>query len=166
MVDLALEHRVRAEWHSIARIAEQTGLFLTTRRESKPSLGALITQLSDLIDNVDQVLAENLARKDQIEAVAAQIAQLPLEEVDRFSESIADARRALRDQEMVLRAQRLQMMDAMIQINPEDAWVYEPDNLAALRAAEADVAAGRVTRYESDEEFFAGLDRIYADAHP
>ncbi len=42
----------------------------------------------------------------------------------------------------------------------EDAWVYSPAWQAKLQEAEADLAAGRVRRSDSDEEFLAHLEAI------
>src|SRR5262245_58698465 len=40
----------------------------------------------------------------------------------------------------------------------EDAWIYSPAWQEKLRDAEADLAAGRVRRFESDEELLAHLE--------
>jgi antitoxin (DNA-binding transcriptional repressor) of toxin-antitoxin stability system len=42
----------------------------------------------------------------------------------------------------------------------EDAWMYSPAWQDKLRAAQADLAAGRVRSFNNDEEFLAHLDRI------
>jgi antitoxin (DNA-binding transcriptional repressor) of toxin-antitoxin stability system len=42
----------------------------------------------------------------------------------------------------------------------EDAWVYSPAWQEKLREAEADLAAGRVQRFDSDEEFLEHLEAI------
>jgi antitoxin (DNA-binding transcriptional repressor) of toxin-antitoxin stability system len=42
----------------------------------------------------------------------------------------------------------------------EDAWVYSPAWQAKLREAEADLAAGRVQRFEDDDEFLGHLDAL------
>ncbi|MHB1875913.1 MAG: type II toxin-antitoxin system prevent-host-death family antitoxin [Streptosporangiaceae bacterium] len=46
----------------------------------------------------------------------------------------------------------------------EDAWVYSPAWQGKLRDAEADLAAGRVRRLGSDEEFLAHLAAIDDEA--
>jgi hypothetical protein len=43
-------------------------------------------------------------------------------------------------------------------IDPDQAWFWTPEWQAGEREADADVAAGRATRYHSDEEFLAALD--------
>jgi antitoxin PrlF len=43
-------------------------------------------------------------------------------------------------------------------IDPDQAWFWTPEWQAGERDADADVAAGRRTRYHSDEEFLAALD--------
>lgn len=40
----------------------------------------------------------------------------------------------------------------------EDAWIYNPAWQEKLRDAEADLAAGRVRRFGSDEEFLGHLE--------
>jgi antitoxin (DNA-binding transcriptional repressor) of toxin-antitoxin stability system len=42
----------------------------------------------------------------------------------------------------------------------EDAWVYSPAWQDKLRDAEADVAAGRVQRFGTDEDFLAHLEGL------
>jgi len=42
----------------------------------------------------------------------------------------------------------------------EDAWVYSPAWQEKLREAEADLAAGRVQRFEGDDEFLGHLDAL------
>lgn len=44
------------------------------------------------------------------------------------------------------------------EIDPEQAWFWRPEWLGKEREADEDLAAGRLTRYESDEEFLAALD--------
>jgi antitoxin (DNA-binding transcriptional repressor) of toxin-antitoxin stability system len=46
----------------------------------------------------------------------------------------------------------------------EDAWVYSPAWQAKLREAEADLAAGRVQRFEDDDEFLGHLDALADEA--
>jgi prevent-host-death family protein len=40
----------------------------------------------------------------------------------------------------------------------EDAWVYSPAWQEKLREAETDLAAGRVRRFEDDDDFLAHLE--------
>jgi hypothetical protein len=42
----------------------------------------------------------------------------------------------------------------------QDAWVYSLAWQEKLRAADADLAAGRVRQFESDADFLAHLDAI------
>ena len=53
-------------------------------------------------------------------------------------------------------------------IDPEQAWFWTREWQAKEREADDDLAAGRVTRYTSDEDFLAALDertkRLDADA--
>ena len=46
----------------------------------------------------------------------------------------------------------------------EDAWVYSPAWQAKLREAEADLDAGRVRRFDSDEDFLNHLEAIDDEA--
>jgi antitoxin (DNA-binding transcriptional repressor) of toxin-antitoxin stability system len=46
----------------------------------------------------------------------------------------------------------------------EDAWVYSPAWQEKLREAEADLAAGRVRRFEDDDEFLGHLDAMADEA--
>lgn len=46
----------------------------------------------------------------------------------------------------------------------EDAWVYSPAWQERLQEAEADLAAGRVRRFDSDEEFLGHLEAIDNEA--
>jgi PHD/YefM family antitoxin component YafN of YafNO toxin-antitoxin module len=49
-------------------------------------------------------------------------------------------------------------------IAEEDAWIYSPAWQEKLREAEADLAAGRVRRFDSDEEFLNHLEAIDGEA--
>jgi antitoxin (DNA-binding transcriptional repressor) of toxin-antitoxin stability system len=49
-------------------------------------------------------------------------------------------------------------------IPEEDAWVYSPPWQEKLHEAEADLAAGHVRRFGSDEEFLDHLDAIDGEA--
>lgn len=42
----------------------------------------------------------------------------------------------------------------------EDSWIYSPAWRDRLREAEADIAAGRVRRFDTDEDFLAHLAGI------
>ncbi len=42
--------------------------------------------------------------------------------------------------------------------DPDQAWFWTPEWQAGERAADADIAAGKSTRYESDEEFLTALE--------
>jgi hypothetical protein len=46
----------------------------------------------------------------------------------------------------------------------EDAWVYSPAWQEKLQQAEADLAAGRVRRFDSDDEFLGHLEAIDDEA--
>ena len=43
-------------------------------------------------------------------------------------------------------------------IDPTQAWFWTPEWQAGEREADEDIAAGRIERFESDEEFLAALD--------
>jgi hypothetical protein len=46
----------------------------------------------------------------------------------------------------------------------EDAWVYSPVWQDKLHEAEADVAAGRVRRFDTEDEFLAHLEHVDDEA--
>lgn len=46
----------------------------------------------------------------------------------------------------------------------EDAWIYSPAWQDKLREAEADVAAGRVRRFDTDDTFLAHLEDLDGEA--
>ena len=46
----------------------------------------------------------------------------------------------------------------------EDAWVYSPAWQEQIREAEADLAAGRVQRFEDDDEFLRHLNAVADEA--
>ena len=48
-------------------------------------------------------------------------------------------------------------------IDPTQAWFWTPEWQAKEREASADIAAGRVHRFQSGEEFLAALDAIDAE---
>jgi hypothetical protein len=45
----------------------------------------------------------------------------------------------------------------------DQSWYWTPEWQAGERDADADIAAGRTTVYDSEEEFFAALDHIPAE---
>jgi len=49
------------------------------------------------------------------------------------------------------------------EIDPQQAWFWTPEWQEGEREADEDIAAGRGTRYNSDEEFLAALE---ADLKP
>ena len=51
----------------------------------------------------------------------------------------------------------------MREIDPEQAWFWTPEWQEGEREADEDIAFGRGTRYDSDEEFLAALE---ADLKP
>ncbi len=51
---------------------------------------------------------------------------------------------------------------AMREIDPEQAWFWTPEWQEGEREADEDIAAGRVTRYDSDEEFLKYLEDVSA----
>jgi len=51
---------------------------------------------------------------------------------------------------------------AMREIDPEQAWFWTPEWQKGEREADEDIAAGRVTRYDSDEEFLKYLEDVSA----
>ncbi len=51
----------------------------------------------------------------------------------------------------------------MREIDPKQAWFWTPEWQEGEREADEDIAAGRVTRYDSDEQFLAALE---ADLKP
>jgi antitoxin (DNA-binding transcriptional repressor) of toxin-antitoxin stability system len=46
----------------------------------------------------------------------------------------------------------------------EDAWIYSPAWQSKLREAEADLAAGHVQRFTTDDELLTHLDSVDAEA--
>lgn len=50
-------------------------------------------------------------------------------------------------------------------IDPDQAWFWTPEWQAGEREADADIAAGRGTRYRGDEEFLAALDERSGSSH-
>ena len=62
------------------------------------------------------------------------------------------------------RSVRAEAFAVMQRLNPDQAWFWTETWQAGQRRAEADVAAGRVTSFESDEEFFAALKARGRDA--
>lgn len=49
--------------------------------------------------------------------------------------------------------------------DPEQAWFWTPRWQAMEREADADLAEGRLTHFERDEDFLAALDAWDDDAH-
>ncbi len=62
--------------------------------------------------------------------------------VEQYSTRLAEIRMRLKRQETNVLAGRDQLVELMIQLNPEDAWAWTPEALADLREAKADAAVG------------------------
>ena len=164
MVDIAPQQRtVSAEWHGIAEIAVQIRSLFKARREAVPTREMVITRLGDLIEVVDTALTRGArfqTEATELEQRASSIDPVVVPTFDAVGvlQVIVEVRESPKDQETVLTAYREQMMDLMIQVNPEDAWIYERENLASLHQAQADADAGLGTFYESGDEFLAALE--------
>ena len=64
-----------------------------------------------------------------------------------------------RDRVLVLvRAVRAQAFGLIEHLNPDQAWFWTEEWQAKEREADADEAAGRVTRFDTDGEFLAALE--------
>lgn len=50
--------------------------------------------------------------------------------------------------------------------DPDQAWFWAPEWQEMEREADADLAAGRLTGYESDEDFLAALDERMKPVRP
>jgi len=76
-----------------------------------------------------------------------------------------DVAAAERDSVLAMaRSVRAEALAVMQRLNPDQAWFWTEEWQFGQRRAEADVAAGRVTSFESDEEFFAALRARRRDA--
>lgn len=51
-----------------------------------------------------------------------------------------------------------------VAIPAEDAWFWDPGHQAAEREVDEEIAAGRVTTFDSSAEFLAHLDQIVEEA--
>jgi hypothetical protein len=158
MIDLSLEHTVNAQWQGIAEIAEQIRVFIKARHGSTPPRPALITRIARGIDFVDTIFAEGKHMSTQLATLSAEIAEMDPAVVDQYVVRRAETRKRLQEQETIVLTCRDQLLDLMIELNPEDAWAWTPKALADLREAKADAAAGRGTFYESGEAFLAALE--------
>ena len=164
MVDLGLQqHTISAEWQGIAQAAEQIRVLFKARREAKPALESAVTRLSALIDAMDATLVRITTIQERIDAVEADVAEVGLENAAARLAALADMRNQVLYQRTIVLAHREQAMDLMIQVNPEDAWVWESENLDSLRRARAEIAAGHTTFYESGATFEAALTEIDAE---
>ncbi len=165
MLDMSLERTIRNQWHGIAEMAEQLIDFIKARRAKARPKAELITSVARAIDWADDAIAQTTVLIAQFDNEMARIAEFDPPASDQQLASLGEIRKQLQDQASIIRAQREQWFEYMVQFNPEDAWVWTPEGAASLRRAEASVAAGRVISYQSDEEFLAALKCIHTDAH-
>ncbi|WP_239647308.1 MULTISPECIES: hypothetical protein [Nocardiopsis] len=47
-----------------------------------------------------------------------------------------------------------------VAVHPDDAWFWSPESQAAEQEAEEDLAAGRYTTFQNEEEFLAHLEKV------
>jgi hypothetical protein len=84
---------------------------------------------------------------------------------DTIEQLASAAESAERDRVLALvRETRARAFDLMQQLNPDQAWFWTEKWQAGERQADRDIAAGRVTSFASDEEFFAALEARRPDA--
>jgi len=58
----------------------------------------------------------------------------------------------------LVRETRARAFAVMTQLNPDQAWFWTEEWQAGEREADADIAAGRLTRFETDEQMFAAFE--------
>lgn len=167
MVDLGLQQRtISAEWQGIAQTAEQIRALFRVRRETKPAIEIVVTRLAALLDDIDATLERITMIQGRIDAMEVAIAESGLESAPAQLAVLTDMRNQVLYQKTIELANREQAMDLMIQVSPEDAWVYERENLAALHKGIADADAGRTHGPFTDDEFLTHLESLIAeDAH-
>ncbi len=81
--------------------------------------------------------------------------------IDRLPEDVV--RRVAQGVPVTLVVNRENGRLEMREIDPEQAWFWTSEWQEGEREADEDIAAGRVTRYDSDEQFLAALE---ADLKP
>jgi hypothetical protein len=141
MVAISLKQTVEAGWAGIAEMVTQLLTTLPVKRENALSPAAAIVQASELIDSLDGGLARIAALREELEAVWLQVASLdPPVSVERTPQ-LFEIRRELDSQEKLISVCRVRRLNYMRQVNPEDAWAWEPEILAMIQRAKA----GRVS---------------------
>lgn len=103
-------------------------------------------------DEEYQVIAEAARKRGQTpdDLLRAWVASLRLTHDDLIRALVASVRQGAKGEE----------------IDPDQAWFWTPEWQAKEREADADLAAGRGTYFDSDEEFLRALDERakHADA--
>jgi hypothetical protein len=131
----------------IARLAEAVHAVPANRQPPRP---ATIRRVHEWEANVEQVAAA-IRRADDL------IAQLS----ERQGRGDRDQAQAL----VEARAVRRDAFARMRALNPAQAWFWTEEWQRKEREADADIAAGRVIHFDSDEELLAFLAESDADAH-
>ena len=135
--------------------------------------------------DMHEQLEQAEARLHLVPADEAPPAEEVRNQVERWQEHVHEAAEAIRRADGVIeqlagmpdvaaaernsvlamaRSVRAEAFAVMQRLNPDQAWFWTETWQAGQRRAEADVAAGRVTSFESDEEFFAALKARGRDA--
>ncbi|HXT35633.1 MAG TPA: hypothetical protein VN837_08665 [Chloroflexota bacterium] len=157
MATTTLARQVGQGLQTIAHTAEprdinQSSGRLTYVEVTGSTREAIVSVLSERIQLMDSALQQFPA----LRKILAD-AERPDADVELVRE-IAELHDLVQLEEDGYQALRAQLMELMIQVNPEDAWLWEPGNLAAFREAKAEVEAGRVKHYDSGEAFLADLE--------
>ena len=135
--------------------------------------------------DMHEQLEQAEARLHLLPADEAPPAEEVRNQVERWQEHVQEAAQAIRRADDVIeqlagmpdvaaaerdsvlamaRSVRAEALAVMQRLNPDQAWFWTEEWQFGQRRAEADVAAGRVTSFESDEEFFAALRARRRDA--
>jgi hypothetical protein len=135
--------------------------------------------------DMHEQLEQAEARLHLVPADEAPPAEEVRNQVERWQEHVHEAAEAIRRADGVIeqlagmpdvaaderksvlamaRSVRAEAFAVMQRLNPDQAWFWTEKWQAGQRCAAADVAAGRVTSFESDEEFFAALKSRRRDA--
>jgi hypothetical protein len=128
---------------------------------------------------VDEQLAQQRARLRLVPADEVPPTEAVQEQVRRWEEHLQVAADAIRwadgaleelptlrtvpeaDRQALaarVRDTRAEAFDLIRRLNPDQAWFWTESWQAKERAADRDIAEGRVTSYDSDEEFLAALE--------
>lgn len=166
VADFFTQKAIDDAWGGVSAIADQVGRIIELRKDPDPLTEHIIDLVSTAIETIDDQLANNASIQKRVGDANTFVKSLRVQGViaagtatrpENPLREVQEAEASLRFQQRLLLNSRAHLMSIMIKMNPEDAWAWEPDQLAAIRTGRDSAGIG-ASFYESGDAFLASLD--------